>query len=161
MRTNALRKELQDLMQIPQTARKPVLRRSLSEDWLYSTDLPAVCDQENLSLFLEKIGNAGWEYTEEKGWILMKKPAVEPPEGWYDGLFGPEAGCCLSLLDRHEKQASDEAEAIQRMLIKAGEEGERQYEASCAGIHKNWAERLRKGEPLPGINRAYFISRKE
>ena len=44
---NALRKELQEMMQIPQTARKPVLRRSLPDDWLYSTDLPAVSDKEN------------------------------------------------------------------------------------------------------------------
>ena len=161
MRTNALRKELQELMQIPQTTRKPVLRRSRPDDWLYSTDLPDVCDRETLGLFLETIGNAGWEYTEEKGWILMRKQAGEPPEGWYDGLFGPEAGCCLSLLDRHKNQASDETEAIQRMLIKAGEEGEKQYEAACAGLHRNWAERLREGKPLPCINRAYFTARKE
>ena len=158
---NALRKELQELMQIPQTARKPVLRRSLPDDWLYSTDLPAVSDKENQTLFLQAIVNAGWEYTEEKGWILMRKPAGEPPEGWYDGPPGPEAACCLSLLDRHEKQAVEEPEPVQRMLIKAGEEGEKQYEAACACIHRDWAERLRRGEPLPAVNRIYFTGRKE
>ncbi len=161
MRMNALRKELQELIRIPQTTRPPVLRRSLQEDWLYSTDLPSVSDSENLTLFLEAIRNKGWEYTEEKGWILTRKPAEEPPEGWYDGLLGPEAACCLSLLERHEKQATDEPEAIQRTLIKAGEEGEKKYEEVCAGIHRNWAERLRRGEPLPEINRAYFTGRKE
>ena len=161
MRKNALRKELQELMQIPQTTRQPVLRRSLPEDWLYSTDLPCVSDKENLSLFLQAIRNAGWEYTEEKGWILMRKPAAEPPEGWYDGSFGPEPACCLSLLDRHEKQTTEEAETVQRVLIKAGEEGEKKYEAACACIHRNWAERLRRGELLPAINRIYFTGRKE
>ena len=80
MRMNALRKELQELMQIPQTARQPVLRRSLSEYWLYSTDFPAVSDNENLTLFLKAIRNAGWEFTEEKVLIMMRKPAMEPPE---------------------------------------------------------------------------------
>ena len=154
-------KELQELMQIPPTTRRPVLRRSLSEDWLYSTDLPCVSDKENLTLFLQAIRNAGWEYTEEKGWILMRKPAGEPPEGWYDGPFGPETACCLSLLDRHENQAASETETVQRILIKAGEEGERKYEAACACIHRDWAERLRRGEPLPTINRMYFTGRKE
>ena len=161
MRMNALRKELQELMQIPQTARQPALRRSLSEYWLYSTDFPAVSDNENLTLFLKAIRNAGWEFTEEKGWILMRKPAMEPPEGWYDGSFGTEAACCLSLLDRHEKKADEEPETVQRMLIKAGEEGEKQYEAACACIHRDWAERLRRGEPLPAVNRIYFTGRKE
>ena len=161
MRMNALRKELQELMKIPQTTRKPVLRRSLPEDWLYSTDLPSVSDTGNLTLFLEGIRNKGWEHREEKGWILMRKKAGDPPEGWYDGQFGPEAACCLSLLDRHEKQATDGPEAVQRMLIKAGEEGEKKYEEACAGLHRNWAERLRRGEPLPDINRKYFTGRKE
>ena len=42
MRTvNALRKELQILMQTKRTSRPPVLRRSLVEEWLYATDFPA------------------------------------------------------------------------------------------------------------------------
>ena len=161
MRMNALRKELQELMKIPQAARQPVLRRSIAEDWLYATDLPAVCNGESLSLFLDSIRKAGWEYAEEKGWILMRKPADKPPEEWYDGSFGTEAGCCLSLLERHERQAIDEPETVQRTLIKAAEEGEKKYEAACAAIHREWAERLRRGESLPGIDRAYFAARKE
>ena len=153
MRMNALRKELQELMRILQTERPPVIRRSLSENWLYATDLPGLCDRENLDFFLKRIMDTGWDFTEEKGWILMRKPSGEPPEGWYDGQFGPEARCCLSLLDRHEKQANGEPETIQIMLIKAGEEGEKKYEAACAGIHRNWAERLRRGDALPGISR--------
>ena len=158
MRINALRKELQELISMPQTSRKPVLRRSLREEWLYATDIPGVCDVENLTVFLEKIRSAGWEYTEEKGWILMRKPAGKPPEGWYEGPFGPEAGCCLSLLDRHGQKATDEPEHIQRILIKAGEEGEKKYEEACTEIHRNWAARLRRGEALPGINQAYFTA---
>lgn len=156
-----MRQELREMMQILQTDRPPVLRRSRSEDWLYATDFPAVTGRRNLMVFLQKSSNAGWEYTKENGWILMRKPAEEPPEGWYIGLFGQEAGCCLSLLERHKKLATDEPEPLQRMLIKAGEEGEKQYEAACACIHRDWAERLRRGEPLPAVNRIYFTGRKE
>ena len=161
MRMNALRKELQELMKIPQTERQPVLRRSMPEAWLYATDLPVVCNRDNMTLFLESIRKAGWEYAEEKGWILMRKPADKPPEDWYDGPFGTEAGCCLSLLERHERQAAGEPETVQRLLIKAAEEGGKKYEAACAAIHRNWAERLRRGEPLPKIDQAYFTARKE
>ena len=30
------------------------------------------------------------------------------------------------------------------------------YEKACAVLHRKWAERLRKGEALPDINRRYF-----
>ncbi|MBR5960363.1 MAG: hypothetical protein IKZ98_05155 [Clostridia bacterium] len=161
MQINALRKELQELMKIPQATRPPVLRRSLSDEWLYATDLPAACSRDNVELFLDLIRKAGWEYTEEHGWLLTRKPAGEPPEGWYDGPFGPEAGCCRSLLERHGQAVNGDAETVQRLLIKAGEEGEKKYEAACAVLHSNWAERLRRGETLPDVNLAYFTARKE
>ena len=162
MRTvNALRKELQILMQTKRTSRPPVLRRSLVEEWLYATDLPGVCSREEISLFQDQLTENGWEYTADGQWILMRKTAEEPPDEWYNGSFSTEAGCCLSLLERHPDRTTDAPEAAQRMLIKAGEEGEKRYEAACAALHRNWAERLRKGEPLPALNSCYFLERKE
>ena len=82
--------------------------------------------------------------------------AGEPPEDWYEGNFGPEAACCLSLLERHAGTACGAPEAVQRTLIKAGEEGGKAYETACAELHREWAERLRRGEPLPAVSRRYF-----
>ena len=81
MRTvNALRKELQILMQTKRTSRPPVLRRSLVEEWLYATDLPGVCSREEISLFQDQLTENGWEYTADGQWILMRKTAEEPPD---------------------------------------------------------------------------------
>ena len=43
MRINALRKELAALLDDSGARRKPALRRSLREDWLYATDYPVLC----------------------------------------------------------------------------------------------------------------------
>lgn len=161
MRVNALRKELQTLMQMTRSTRPPVLRRSLREEWLYATDLPGVCNREEKDLFLGRLMETGWEYTEEGQWLLMRKPAEEPPEDWYQGPAGTEAACCLSLLKRHPDRMTDAPEAAQRLLIKAGEEGAKHYEAACEALHRDWAARLRQGEALPALNLSYFSGRKE
>ena len=57
MRTvNALRKELQILMQTKRTSRPPVLRRSLPDDWLYFAmilDNVAMTVADGLAYYLE------------------------------------------------------------------------------------------------------------
>ena len=161
MRINALRKELQILLAETAAARPPVLRRSLREDWLYATDLPGICGREGLTACLHRLAEAGWEYMEEQGWIQMRRPCGEPPGDWYDGPFGAEAACCLSLLERHGNRMSAAPEAVQRLLIKAAEEGPRAYGNACAGLHRSWAERLRLGETLPTVSLDYFRRRKE
>ena len=158
---NALRQELQVLMKKTQTERPPALRRSFHPEWLYATDIPIVCSRTETDLFLELLRETGWEYTEDGRWILMRKTAEEPPENWYTGPFGSEAGCCLSLLKRHPERMTDAPEAAQRMLIRAGEEGRRRYEAVCTELHREWAERLRMGKALPALSLYYFSERKE
>ena len=60
------------------------------------------------------------------------------------------------LLRSHDAPAGHDGEAAQRLLIKAGEEGEKAYEEACAALHGEWAERLRKGRSLPDLDRRYF-----
>ena len=161
MQINALRKELSALFSRTQPDRTPAVRRSSRDEWLYATDilmLISAAEQERLPAELSR---AGWEYTQENSWILLRKDAPEPPEGWYTGGFGPEAACCASLLDRHPDGRVSDAGAAQRSLIKAGEEGGKAYEAACRTLHREWAERLRRKEPLPSLSRGYFEKEKE
>lgn len=152
---NALRRELAALLAAPEGSRQPALRRSRLAGWLYATDLPVLYGGAVPDSMAESLKAAGWETDTENGWMQLRKPAPEPPDGWFNGPFGPEAACCLSLLARHNPGAGD-PEPAARSLIKAGEEGPDAYEAACAALHRDWAERLRQGEPLPAVSRRYF-----
>lgn len=156
MTRNAFRKELTALLSSMPCDRPPVIRRSLHDAWLYATDLPILFDGTVPDEAGRSLKALGWEYAPEREWLQLRKEAPEPPEDWFTGLFGKEAACCLSLLDRHAVQAGRDAATAQYRLIKAGEEGDRAYEAACAIIHREWAERLRQGLPLPAIDRRYF-----
>ena len=98
------------------------------------------------------------EIETDLGVSMSGSPDLTPwaREGWYEGPFGPEADCCLSLLVRHPASAGEPSDKAQRMLIKAGEEGEKAYEGACAALHREWAERLRKGDSMPDISQRYF-----
>ena len=109
MRINALRKELAALLDNSGAQRKPALRRSLREDWLYATDYPALCSGSMPETVMEQLKTAGWETAPDGDWLQLRKPAGEPPEDWYEGSFGPEAACCLSLLERHAGTACRKA----------------------------------------------------
>ena len=152
---NALRTELAALLKAPEGSRAPALRRSLRADWLYASDLPALYGGNLPEELLRRLKEAGWEAEPDGGWLQLRKPAPEPPEGWYGGPFRTEAACCLSLLERHRHCDAD-PEPAQRRLIKAAEEGPEAYEAACAALHRDWAERLRRGETLPAVSRRYF-----
>ena len=154
MRINALRKELKDALASCRLPRPPVLRRSLQEDWLYATDLPGICEREQLDGFCSGLAGAGWEIMEEQGWIQFRKPTQEPPEGWFEGSFGPEASCCLSLAERHPGGA--DGTRAQCLLVKAGETGEAAYEETCARLHREWAALLREGKQPPALSRRWF-----
>ena len=153
---NALRKDLTEILTLLPEGRKPALRRSLREEWLYATDVPVISGGDVPAALRKALTGAGWEYLQEGDWLQLRKPAPEPPEGWYAGLSGPEAACCLSLLDRHPVRSCEPAEPLQRKLIKAGEEGGKALEEACAALHREWAERLRQKRPLPDISRNYF-----
>ena len=156
MLRNALRKELAVLLAAPPESRPPVSRRSREQAWIYATDLPALYGCAVPEKVTKALKDEGWEYIQEGGWLQLRKPEPEPPADWYAGSFGPEAACCRSLLKRHEDSLYGPADEAQRMLIKAGEEGEKAYEEACGKLHREWAARLRKGEPLPAVSRRYF-----
>lgn len=156
MRINALRKELTAILTACHPVRMPALRRSRQPEWLYSTDAPTFFSAENRDRLFHDLAGSGWTYEENNGWIQLRKNASVPPEGWFEGSFGPEASCCLSLLKRHICMRDRSAETVQMDLIKAGEEGEKAYEEACSMIHRTWAERLRQGIPLPIIDLKYF-----
>ena len=156
MQINAFRKELSAILASRQTDRPPVLRRSRQEEWIYVTDIPALVSDGVKCQLKDELKAAGWENTETDGWLFLRKHAEDPPEGWYAGAFGPEAACCFSVLNRHPHMNGTEAETAQRMLIKAGEEGEKAYERACSALHREWAECLRQGKPLPAVSLKYF-----
>ena len=153
---NAFRKELAEILTAWQADRMPVIRRSLADAWLYATDLPGLYNGEIPTALTAELISAGWEYTQDGNWLLLRKKAKEPPEDWYAGPFGQEAASCLSLLERHSAGNNVPSEAEQRILIKAGEEGKTAYENACGALHQDWAERLREGRSLPALSRRYF-----
>lgn len=156
MNINALRKELNTLIAHDGDERKPAIRRSLREEWLYATDLPSAVNEERLESVRSRLAEAGWETMTDGGWLQVRKAATEPPEGWFDGPFGPEAGCCRSLIERHPERRKEPDYRIEYLLIRAGEEGAGAYEAACRQIHREWAERLRKKQKLPETSVTFF-----
>ena len=151
-----MRKELAELLKAPAGNREPVIRRSLAREWLYSTDLPALYGGDIPDILQQELNHAGWETAQEGCWLQMRKPAPEPPSGWFAGPYGPEAACCRSLLERHAAMPAAASDMAERMLIKAGEEGGKAYEEACRALHRMWSEQLRQGGSLPGISLRYF-----
>ena len=156
MQINALRKELADLLETEQMSRQPAVRRSSRDEWIYATDIPGMLSESALKRIRTALSAAGWESAETGGWLFLRKDAAEPPEGWYTKEFGPEAACCASLLERHEGSPEAGTEEIRYMLIKAGEEGAKAYEGACRALHRQWAELLRQGKPLPSLSSRFF-----
>ena len=151
---NAWRKELLDILAETPCRRKPALRRSLLEDAIYATDLPLVSSEEGLRSFRGKAEQAGWRLWMGRDWLQLDRSGTAPPEGWFSGPFGPEAGCCASLL-RRQAWAEEDQTAF-RLLIRAGEEGPGAYERACGALHREWAARLRQKRPLPRLDLRFF-----
>ena len=159
MKYNALRKELNELIATitrDGDRRKPTIRRSLRAEWIYATDLPEAVSKEQAEAAGRRLREAGWESMTEGGWTLVRKATDEPPEGWFEGPFGPEAACCRSLLDRHAERQQEKDKKVEYKLIQAGEEGPEAYEAVCRRLHREWAERLRNRQKLPDVSLRYF-----
>ena len=156
MRMNALRTELNSIISDVPVTRRAAIRRSLEEEWLYATDLPVLCSMEKLEEVQTGLSEAGWEHMIVNGWLQTRKASQEPPEGWFRGPFGTEAACCLSLLQRNVSCSNVIPYREETILIRAGEEGAEAYEAACAMLHREWAEKLRMGKPLPSISTRYF-----
>lgn len=155
---NALREELNRALEGLSRTRRPALRRSLREDALYATDLPAAAP-EAVPGFLRTVREMGWTAEERNGWIDLDKVPEAPPAGWKPGKPGPETACCLSLLRRRRPGGNgdpEETARVIRRLIKAGEAGGEGWEAVCAGLHREWAVRLRQGRGIPPVPEAFF-----
>ena len=158
---NELRTELKELLDTARSVRPPALRRSLRDDALYATDLPAAAEAETVEAFLRAAGNVGWTARQEAGWIELDKAVRRQPAGGFRGPYGPEAACLLHLLRRHRPavpspEAEEAAAAAARRLIKAGEAGPEAYEKACAQLHTEWAVRLRTGVLLPDLDDSFF-----
>ena len=156
MNPNALRREVIAILTVLQLPRLPAIRRSLSADWLYATDLPGYCSEEDVRRAAGCLADAGWTCKTEGGWMLIRKIAAEPPDGWVSSPFGTQAACCASMLRRQTEKEPGIGETAQYALIKAGEEGYKAYEEVCSMLHGEWAERLRQGRLLPDISLKYF-----
>lgn len=156
MRMNALRAELNEMISCVPVPRRAVIRRSLEDEWLYASDLPVLCSDTDFEEIRGRLCDAGWETMILNGWMQARKASYEPPEGWFSGPFGPEAACCRSILERHASDCTVAPYREQTILIRAGEEGAEAYEAACAGIHRDWAEKLRLGKALPSVSPQYF-----
>ena len=52
----------------------------------------------------------------------------------------------------------EETGRVIRKLIKAGEENGENWETVCAGLHREWAVRLRTGRGIPPVPEAFFTA---
>ena len=180
---NEWRADIRRMLDRAETVRPPALRRSRREDFLYATDLPGLADRETVEGFCAAAGEKGWKWDILNGWLELTREVREPPKGWTDTELPEETACCASLLERHpakgqgrtaEREAGTAAEreagtddpdggfpgadaqAAGIALVKAGEEGAKALRQVCARLHRDWAARLRKGEPLPRIDSGFF-----
>ena len=53
-------------------------------------------------------------------------------------------------------EAEKAAETVRILLVKAGEQGPEAYEKACGGLHREWAQRLRKKQALPPVSLRFF-----
>ena len=86
---NGWRKELNGLLAAERTPRPVALRRSLREDFLYATDLPAV-DEAAARHFAKAAEKAGWIVERCGVWLQQDPREAGVPEGI------PECGADLS-----------------------------------------------------------------
>ena len=142
----ALRAELQSLLREAAVTRPPALRRALTDQALFATDLPQCTDSDTVQVWIRRAETMGWQVMPEGGWLLLDypiTPTASPPSRLPPG----ELGCCISLLQRH---LSDETDPVwARRLLKAAEAGVEPQERVCRALHLRLAELLRAHLPLP------------
>lgn len=157
---NELRMAVMFLLSGTESDRPAALRRSLREDYLYATDLPQTADREAAEAFRRQAESDGWRTEEDGGWILLDRVPEKPPAGGFTGPYGPEAGCCASLLERHPERKKQSSLRERRMLLKAGEKGPEAFERCCTTLHRELAEKLRKGTALPDLDTSWLKGEK-
>ena len=144
---SALRQELNELLGAADTQRKPFLRRSLKEDFLFTTDLPRTADEAETSRVTDALTCAGWRVLRSGDLLELDRPISCPPMqalsscGCADGLR------LVSLLVRHPDGSG--SDTLVRELAKAEECGGAKLDAWCARVYHDCASALRRHEPLP------------
>lgn len=144
-----MRREVRALLDGCGATRPPALRRAEDAAHLLATDAPSLLDEVGITRLRKALHAQGYSTELVRGWLLMDKALtltenVQPPET----LPAGEAGCVISLLLRHPSDMLD-TESV-RALAKASEMGIGALERVCAGLHRDFAARLRQGEALPG-----------
>ena len=146
---NPWREEARGLLSRVPSSRRPALRRSRREDFLFAADLPLCAGEEACRSFQHLAAEAGWETLPDSGWIQLRKPAAPLPPGFLPGEADGEWSCVLSLLRRHPGQG--DAAPVRAALMKAREEGPAAWHRACRALHQDLARRLRQGEPFPAL----------
>ena len=144
-----LRKQMQQLLAQVPASRKAALRRTDAPDALLATDLPLLAEEDDLTAFVAVVMAHGWRVAfAPNGWMKLDHdipvPGVTVPEG-----VAGEAGCCISLLQRHP---GNEVDAVRlRALVKADDAGKKELDKLCRAWHREFAEMLREKKPLPAL----------
>ena len=150
------REQLSGLMSDAGYRRKPAIRRSTRDGYLFATDFPQAADEHSVQVFLKTAENTGWKTEMISGWIELTR-YTDFAEASDRSVFGsPEAACCLSLLNRYNGDKAPSDGDIERKILKALEEGFDKYDSLCRSIHSSWAAALRRHEELPDIDKRYF-----
>ena len=137
------RQELNSLLSAMETSRPPALRRSLSPDYLYATDLPLCASPEVCGAFRSRAAAAGWESCLAGSWINLRKSSPLFPPGWWESLPREgEATCVMDLLRRHPSLRLSRPQSF--LLLKAWEESPLSLEKACRSVHQDLARRLRE-----------------
>ena len=156
----ASRAALAQLMTGISTVRPPAIRRASEDDWLLATDLSELVHPEETASFVRAAEEQGWRVGRAaNGWLLLDRidllPRLEAssPEGT---ACAGEIGALISLLERHLSASNDMDARALRALAKASEQGSRALTRVCAGLHLDWAEKLRRHEKIPGALLPYL-----
>ena len=155
---NPYREELRSMLSALKTKRPAALRRSLSEEWLYATDLPSAASESTLEEFTSRAERAGWKIKREDGWIQLDRTVrvLLPGTVSEEWTTSPSAACCRSLLERHKDHLAPSDGTAERMLLKAAEENPESYEEACRKLHARWAELLRSHRDIPAVHMTFF-----
>lgn len=149
------RNELINMMIHTGCTRTPVLRRSNKTQFLLATDFPLITDKNSMTAFMELAETNGWQTITDRGWIHLNRKAVfEAAEEIPDP--GPEAACCLSLINRHPNEMVPSDGTAERLMLKAMEQGTEACERICCELHAEWAASLRKHKGIPDIDKRFF-----
>ena len=143
-----LRRDLLAFLRDIPCSRTPTLRRCRHDGALLATNLPFIAQPDDVRRFADACRLRGWTVSESDGWLLLDH-AVTPPDSPIPDTLSGEVGCLISLLIRHPQDHAPCDDAI-RALAKACEESPAVTDRLCAALHDDWAQRLRKREPLPG-----------